>query len=493
MTAPIQPFGDECAIVLDKWLYDVCSEEMQFPSHRRQQYDLYMDRVRLVMKERNFVAGTFVYPSRNGLREVAVLETLLDCLQYEERKKLEKVRQLDNSIESALRLLEDKTMGASPYLQRQRGSVSGAAQKDGYQKLITVDEANYAFHLQLAERYIEELQKKGEGASSAQDATKREYDALVAEKGQLEADLQSFQEKEKACQAQLEAAQEEEEREDTLLQEAQARWAALEAESSTWMNQGEDESGDQQNNKALVAERRAQLIDIGHQVSDTKHAMLNEEQVHRGRVRQAKQKVSEWEDITAKLRTTHTQKRGQVKSIATILQHTADRLAKTSNGSSLTEQLSRLNHLLYVRTTEYMAGTGNEKGNNNNNTNEENHLDGIRPLQPSSILSRRESEAIPSGETTPSRYGANLSTSVTPIRGGSAEGIGGNSPGSPAHRSRYDIVTHLEKWERALREERQRLRQVVKANHAVTGQSVDSLNAHRRIQYNQLKDIIFRA
>ncbi|KPI88107.1 hypothetical protein ABL78_2794 [Leptomonas seymouri] len=115
------PFSEESSIVLDKWLMDVCGEEdLQFPSHRREQYPAYIDRLRRVSKAKQFVANTFDYPSRSGTREVLTLQSMLEALRVEEQALQRKINEVQENVTQVRRALDERTMGASSIVEEEK-------------------------------------------------------------------------------------------------------------------------------------------------------------------------------------------------------------------------------------------------------------------------------------------------------------------------------------------------------------------------------------
>ncbi|CBZ32147.1 hypothetical protein, conserved [Leishmania donovani] len=127
--AAVAPFSEENAIVLDKWLYDVCGVDgLQFPSHRRAQFARYVERLPLVAKTKRFVANTFNYPSRSGTREVLVLQKMLEALALHTQAVARETEQVQNNVLQVRRVLEERTMGASAIVDGEKAdAVSGAA------------------------------------------------------------------------------------------------------------------------------------------------------------------------------------------------------------------------------------------------------------------------------------------------------------------------------------------------------------------------------
>ncbi|KAG5506247.1 hypothetical protein JIQ42_07861 [Leishmania sp. Namibia] len=127
-TAAVSPFSEETAIVLDKWLYDVCGEEdLQFPSHRRREFPLYLERLRRVVKLKQFVSGTFDYPSRSGTREVLVLQKMLEALASREQAVVREREQVQNNVRQVQRVLEGQVIGASATVEEERALITSEA------------------------------------------------------------------------------------------------------------------------------------------------------------------------------------------------------------------------------------------------------------------------------------------------------------------------------------------------------------------------------
>ncbi|KAK7196322.1 hypothetical protein NESM_000568300 [Novymonas esmeraldas] len=126
--AAVASFSEESAIVLDKWLYDVCGEEeLQFPSHRRQQFAPYLERLRRVAKTRQFVANTFDYPSRSGTREVLVLQKTLEALAAREQAVRHEIEEVLDNVGQLRRTLEERTMGASAIVEEEAAHAASEA------------------------------------------------------------------------------------------------------------------------------------------------------------------------------------------------------------------------------------------------------------------------------------------------------------------------------------------------------------------------------
>lgn len=127
--AAIVPFSEENAVVLDKWLYDVCGvDDLQFPSHRRAQFARYVERLPCVAKTKRFVANTFDYPSRSGTREVLVLQRMLEALALHTQAVTRETKQVQSNVLQVRRVLEERTMGASAIAEEEKAhAVSEAA------------------------------------------------------------------------------------------------------------------------------------------------------------------------------------------------------------------------------------------------------------------------------------------------------------------------------------------------------------------------------
>ncbi|KAG5484952.1 hypothetical protein LSCM1_07028 [Leishmania martiniquensis] len=127
-TTSVSPFTEENAIVVDKWLYDVCGEEdLQFPSHRRQQFASYMERLRRVVKMKQFVTGTFDYPSRSGTREVLVLQRMLEALASREQAVARETVQVQNNARQVHRVLDEMMIDASAAVEEERPHIVSEA------------------------------------------------------------------------------------------------------------------------------------------------------------------------------------------------------------------------------------------------------------------------------------------------------------------------------------------------------------------------------
>ena len=227
--------------------------------------------------------------------------------------------------------------------------------------------------------------------------------------------------------------------------------------------------------------RRAQLEELRHTLSELGAAMqacrrqlLNTSQTHMGRFRQSQQRLKDWQEMAALARATYHQLHGQVEVINTTLQDAAARLDADSAESTYATQLAKLNDLLKTRsyeTFEYYMGSGAAAATDvlyDANAEEELRAlhrpspsastGGMTPLRNvgsgnnngstmSSAASTRES-SLASAYHTPGR-GASGQTGASPGREvGVSGGTGCDAPHK--HRSRYELVRHLQRWEAAL-------------------------------------------
>ncbi|KAG5488365.1 uncharacterized protein JKF63_07960 [Porcisia hertigi] len=133
---------EENAIVLDKWLYDVCGVEgeednLQFPSHRRPQFYPYVERLRRVAKAKQFLANTFEYPSRSGTREVVVLQRMLEALASLQQSVTRDTEEVQDRVRHVQRVLEEKTMGASAIMDEPRVSADRETGASGDKDALT--------------------------------------------------------------------------------------------------------------------------------------------------------------------------------------------------------------------------------------------------------------------------------------------------------------------------------------------------------------------
>lgn len=275
-------FPPENAIVLDKWLYDVCGEEgLQFPAHRREQFNVFMQRLRVVAKQKQFVANTFSYPSRSGAREVLVLQQLLESLGAREKRCLRQIARVDENIAQVKRVLAEKTLGvsemavsawgasgtssrgqaASPSPSGTVGSgqrATSAAQALGYTSLSEngaargssstaaataaatggggagfsasdreARRAQYEAKKKIAERYVVELRKKVVDMQAKRGVLQERQQLLLAEKVQLEKEFDALAQTEEIVVGRHEDAERQRQQEEQLLQEEYAAWSVL--------------------------------------------------------------------------------------------------------------------------------------------------------------------------------------------------------------------------------------------------------------------------
>ncbi|KPA75912.1 hypothetical protein ABB37_08082 [Leptomonas pyrrhocoris] len=128
-------FPEESAIVMDKWLMDVCGEEdLQFPSHRRAQYPAYIARLRRVANTKQFMANTFDYPARSGTREVLVLQKTLEALGGEEESLRQEISWVQENLTQLRRVLDERTMGASSIVEEEKAQAAKLAEMKAEEK-----------------------------------------------------------------------------------------------------------------------------------------------------------------------------------------------------------------------------------------------------------------------------------------------------------------------------------------------------------------------
>lgn len=297
---------------------------------------------------------------------------------------------------------------------------------------------------------------------------------------------------------------------------------------------GEEERGRQGQLESL----RAQLGSAGAALADLRRQLRNGEQVHAGRFKQSRQRLRDWQDMTAAARRTHGQLTGQMGVLATIVRDTADRVAAASaaaSGAGYADQLYRLNSLLAERSGERLrsmmgdSATGSPTLNSN-----------IANAAAAGGAAAFTAEVRPLGRPapTPGRGGGtgDSSYAATPIRGGNSNGNGNgggdfstpqrqyisvsSAVGTPTaaaatgggqqqlsaqqpgrHRSRYDLVRHLQRWEVALQTERALLLEAagLTASERTTGENpprpppggpLDARMAHLRQRVLKLQKML---
>lgn len=266
---------------------------------------------------------------------------------------------------------------------------------------------------------------------------------------------------------------------------------------------------------------RHRLSEIGARALTYRRHLVNEGQMHLGRFRQSQQRLKDWQDIAAQLHRTHHQLRGQVETLHSVLADTAARLERNGAAAAGSTQLTRLNALLKERSYEalqYYMGSGD-------NAAVDMLLDATADEELRALQRPSPSSALATGQATPVRGGASAASSVTPTRQSSvasayhghddrtppppgnghtssttngAAGVGKGAASATTaaasmhipsgidsphrHRSRYELVRHLQRWEAVLLAERLT---ILKAAHMTPGPfSGAGANAKRTDNYS---------
>lgn len=265
----------------------------------------------------------------------------------------------------------------------------------------------------------------------------------------------------------------------------------------------------------LLERLRSALADASKAAFDMKRQMRNEEQTHMGRFRRLRQRLEDLQNVVAARRVTEEQLRGQVRVISTVIKDTAARLSEAPEGGYM-ESFHRLNKLLAERTSEYWHGGSPTLPKEDLKA----YTTEVRPVMrsgPTPVSSTNVSAAnTPMRSTTsvrnvdagtPQRHTAilsNSSASLTPDAMGGGVETSKPAKASPLrHRSRYELVRHLQRWEQALQLDRAALMSVAgcAASDRAAGtniprpggdgsESFASQNMHLRQQFTQLKKLV---
>lgn len=508
--------SEESAIVLDKWLYDVCGDEaLQFSAHRKSQYPLFLEHLQRVARQKSFIGGTIAYPSRSGTREVVVLQRALEALAAAEQAAQSSVASTRRSCDQVLQVLGERTMGTglldsdaltstaetASSQQPTAGATAAAvaageaAKRQGYTSLGSdstaspVDgraarRAEYEQKQKLAQRYVAEMEKKVAVTAVEQTTVEQRHAKLLGEKEQLDKEYEALKmtqelvvvrheeaeanlAKEKAALAAETAAQEVEQR-------AEQSAAAPETETTTPLA----------NPPTSVAELRRELQQIGSEWVSCDAELRREESVYQTQLRAMQQRLNDWTKVATQTRQTHHQLQRQASVLQTVLQDTAERLgvavgegdsqhasaASTPNatggssggGGGYMEQLSRLNEAMKERSYEvlqyYLSEAPSEKVEEAAGPTASRELRSLhRPSPPPSALASM---------TTPPRRGPmpGAKPSASPSNSLNSVSPGGHVDVAPPHRSRYELISHLKRWEAALLAERQLILQAARVD-----------------------------
>ncbi|GET86439.1 hypothetical protein, conserved [Leishmania tarentolae] len=251
--AAVAPFSEENAIVLDKWLFDVCGvDDLQFPSHRRAEFAGYVERLPRVAKMKRFVANTFDYPSRSGTREILVLQKMLEALALHTQAVVRETEQLQSNVLHVRHVLEERTMGASAVAEEEKtrcANETAEEQKDNeavaedgdasasQQPSSVVAQATrgteYEKKKALSLRYISTIQTKTQNMSRQRMEMERRHARLLADKEQLDKEYEALHTTEELVVARHQEAESRKNEEILLLSEENTMYAAEEAAFDT--------------------------------------------------------------------------------------------------------------------------------------------------------------------------------------------------------------------------------------------------------------------
>ncbi|KAH9584043.1 hypothetical protein LSM04_003102 [Trypanosoma melophagium] len=468
------PFSCDDAVALDRWIDDVCGEEMQFPAHRRSQFDTYKQHLRQLRSEAG--QSLFRNATRSSTREILALQNMLAALrQLQERDSVRRVM-LQKEVESTERVLEEMRtvlVDATAISSSSSPSPLPPPPPPGndygtYQSLDALSlekTAAYESHKKLAERYIQDLERQRQTTREQLEQHRVRYKTLLDQGEQLQKEVDALHETENTVVARLDEVNEALAAERDLLTREKTAWEERQRQELYVF--GEEKSGmsamsslgvNQQDETAALSELRLTLTNANSELTQAQTALGNADSSHAMRFRQSRQRLKDWQDMVEHMRRTYDQLSARTGVIGKVVETTAARLEE-ENGNSYLEQLRKLNRLLIEKTAQKLGFN-----------KEENTVDGgeaelraffLNQSQTTPSVSVTDDTSITS--TTPRRL-SSLSSTVTTTMGSSTNsaleaytptGIKFHAPGNKRrrHRRSYALLTYLQRWEKAITSE----------------------------------------
>ncbi|ORC86830.1 uncharacterized protein TM35_000251260 [Trypanosoma theileri] len=471
-------FTRDDATMLDRWIDDVCGEELQFPAHRRSQFETYKRHMRQLRSE----AGQtfFRNATRSGTREILALQNMIAALkQLKERDSLQRVM-LQKEIESTERVLEEmhtvlvhETATLLPPLPPPPLPPSSGNSYGPYQTMDAESLENtaaYESHRKLAERYIQDLERQRQTNREQLEQHRMRYKTLLDQGEQLQLEVNALQETEKTVVERFDEVNKELEAERALLEKEKAAWEERQrlplyifgeenSEISAMNTLGENE----QDKTAALRDLRLTLTNAHNELTQAQTALDNAESSHTVRFRQSRQRLKDWQDMVEHMRRTYDQLSARTGVIGKVVETNASRLQEES-GNSYLEQLRKLNQLLIEKTATTLGfhkEEEEEEENAGNGVGAEVRELFVNQMQTTPSVSTTDDIGLHA--TTPRRLPSLSSTSTTtmgssvssPIEMHSTTGIKSQTPANKRrrHRRPYALLTYLHRWEAAITSE----------------------------------------
>ncbi|RNF13276.1 uncharacterized protein Tco025E_06244 [Trypanosoma conorhini] len=454
--APPQ-FTEEDATVLDRWIADVCGEEVQFPAHRRAQFSAYKQRLELIRE--SGAQSLFRHSSRSGTQETLALHKLLAALNQLCRCDMEEMASVRDEIGSVERMLHGSAVvgegkaAAAP-------SPAAAAAGDAASAAGSSLEA-YESRRKLAACYVAEIEHQRQSNRANMASCHARHLRLLDQRDQLQEELNALRETEEFVASRLEETRA------ALASERDAAAREQREQPSNTCAAAQDggdvkDEAEEENAKAL-AELRASLNSACHELAQTRAELSSQDTAHAVRFRQARQRLKDWQDMVGQMRRTCDQLCSRTRVIGTVVEANVAGLVADS-GLGYAGQLRKLNRLLVEKSARLLGLQGGAEEEEDNEVVSAAGGGGVlrelfiphhRAASSASVTEAASSLSSPLrrsslSSASPQYPSAEASSLSVPGGAGSTNAPQQTLARQRRHRRAYALLTDLRRWEMAL-------------------------------------------
>ncbi|ESL11425.1 hypothetical protein TRSC58_00823 [Trypanosoma rangeli SC58] len=455
-------FTEEDAVVLDRWIADVCGEEVQFPAHRQAQFPAYNQHLEMIRAAGG--QSLFRHSSRSRTRETLALQNMLATLHQLCKYDMDKVESVRKEIGSVKRMLHGKEVpgeGRDPAAPSPGAAVEGdTVSTAGMNQDACVDSRK------LVESYVAEIERQRQLNRASMASCRARHLKLLDQHNQLQKELNALRETEGCVMSMLDETTAALISERDAMTREQAVWEQRQQQLSN-TNAAEHESGDvkcdaQEENTKTLAEWRAALNSVALELAEVQAQLSNQDTAHAVRFRQARQRLKDWQDMVEHVRRAHDQLYARTRVIGTVVETNAAGLAADSRLGYM-EQLRKLNRLLFEKSAKLL---GLQRGREKEESGVVGGAGGggvMRELfTPRQLAASSASITEAASSLSTPRHRSSVSTAS--LTGTSTEAFSplglagtGSSNAHPQarekrrrHRHTYALLTDLRRWETAL-------------------------------------------
>ncbi|RNF08186.1 hypothetical protein TraAM80_03041 [Trypanosoma rangeli] len=457
-------FTEEDAVALDRWIADVCGEEVQFPAHRQAQFSAYKRHLEMIRAAGG--QSLFRHSSRSGTRETLALQNMLAALHQLCNYDLGKVESVRKEIGLVERMLHEKEVPGE-------GRSAAAASPETAVEGDTVSATGMSHDTcvnsrKLAESYVAEIERQRQLNRASMASCRARHLKLLDQHNQLQEELNALRETEEFVMSMLNETTAAVISERDAMAREQAVWEQRKQQLSN-TNAAEHEGGDvkcnaQGENTKTLVELRASLNSVALELAKTQAQLSNQDAAHAVRFRLARQRLKDWQDMVEHVRRTHDQLYARTRVISTVVETNAAGLAADSR-LSYVEQLRKLNRLLLERSVkllglkrggeEEVSGVVGSAGGGGGGVLRELFTPSQRAASCASVMEAESSLSTSQHRSSVST--ASLTGTSTEASSPSAlAGAGSSNAHQQAlakrrrHRHTYALLTDLRRWETAL-------------------------------------------